>query len=75
MNANKAFHWRRLAKIRGRKILQFRYKGRPLKKTDNGDLLCYGKIMVELKSEERLMNKDQGQLSRNPITTAPLPMV
>jgi len=71
MNANKAFHWRRLAKIRGRKILQFRYKGRPLKKTDNGDLLCYGKIMVELKSEERLMNKDQGQLSRQGLNKVP----
>lgn len=61
--------------ITAQKELRIIYKGRPLKKTYNGDLLCYGKIMVELKSEERLMNKDRGQLPRNPITTTPLPMV
>jgi GxxExxY protein len=44
------------------KELRIIYKGRPLKKTYNCDLLCYGKIMVELKSEERLINKDRGQL-------------
>ena len=42
--------------------LRILYKGRPLKKTYNCDLLCYGKITVELKSEERLINKDRGQL-------------
>jgi GxxExxY protein len=44
------------------KELRILYKGRPLKKTYNCDLLCYCKIMVELKSEERLSNKDRGQL-------------
>jgi GxxExxY protein len=44
------------------KELRIVYKGRPLKKTYNCDLLCYGKIMVELKSEEQLSNKDRGQL-------------
>lgn len=44
------------------KDLHILYKGRPLRKAYNCDLLCYGKIMVELKSEERLINKDRGQL-------------
>ncbi len=44
------------------KELRILYKGRPLKKTYNCDLLCYDKIMIELKSEERLINKDRGQL-------------
>jgi GxxExxY protein len=44
------------------KELRILYKGRPLKKTYNCDLLCHGKIMVELKSEERLINKDRGQI-------------
>jgi len=42
--------------------LRIIYKGWPLKKTYNCDLMCYGKIMAELKSEERLINKDRGQL-------------
>ncbi len=44
------------------KELRIVYKGRPLKKTYNCDLLCYGKIIMELKSEERLSSKDRGQL-------------
>ena len=44
------------------KDLHILYKGRPLKKTYTSDLLCYGKIMVELKSQERLIGKDRGQL-------------
>ena len=44
------------------KELHIIYKGRPLKKSYNCDLLCYSKIMVELKSEEKLINKDRGQL-------------
>ena len=33
--------------------LRILYKGRPLRKTYTCDLLCYSKIMVELKSEEK----------------------
>ena len=44
------------------KELRILYKGRPLKKIYHGDLLFYGKIMIELKSEEKLINKDRGQL-------------
>jgi len=44
------------------KELRIIYKGRPLVKTYTCDLLCFGKIMVELKSTERLINKDRGQL-------------
>jgi GxxExxY protein len=44
------------------KELRIIYKSRPLKKTYTCDLLCYGRIMVELKSEEKLINKDRGQL-------------
>jgi GxxExxY protein len=44
------------------KELRILYKDRPLQKTYTCDLLCYGKIVVELKSEERLIGKDRGQL-------------
>ena len=51
------------------KELRIIYKGQPLKKSCNCDLLCYGKIIVELKSEERLINKDRGQLHNYLKTT------
>jgi GxxExxY protein len=44
------------------KELRIIYKGRPLNKSYNCDLLCHGKIIVELKCEERLTNKDRGQV-------------
>lgn len=44
------------------KELRILYKGQPLKKTYTSDLLCYGKIVVELKSQEKLIGKDRGQL-------------
>jgi GxxExxY protein len=44
------------------KELRILYKGRPLKKTYTCDLLCYGTIMVELKSQAKLGNPDRGQL-------------
>ena len=44
------------------KELRILYKGQPLKKKYNPDLLCCEKIIVELKCEERLSGKDRGQL-------------
>lgn len=44
------------------KELRILYKGRPLKKTYTCDLLCYGTIIVELKSQAKLANPDRGQL-------------
>ena len=44
------------------KELHVLYKGKPLKKTYTCDLLCYGTIMVELKSQAKLTNPDRGQL-------------
>lgn len=38
------------------------YKGRPLKKTYTADLICYEKIIVELKAIDRLTGKDMAQL-------------
>lgn len=38
------------------------YKGRPLKKTYTPDLMCYDKIIVELKALDRLTNKEMAQL-------------
>ena len=44
------------------KELRILYKGRPLKKTYTSDLVCYDKIIVELKALDRLTNKDMAQL-------------
>ena len=38
------------------------YKGRPLKKFYTADLICYEKIIVEIKALERLTSREQAQL-------------
>lgn len=38
------------------------YKGRPLKTFYTPDLICYGKIVVELKAIERLTSREEAQL-------------
>lgn len=43
------------------KTLPIRYKGRLLKKEYIADLVCYGKIIVELKSIKELSDKDDAQ--------------
>jgi GxxExxY protein len=43
------------------KSLPIRYKGRLLKKEYIADLVCYGKIIVELKSIKELSDKDDAQ--------------
>jgi GxxExxY protein len=44
------------------KELRILYKGRPLKKTCTPDLICYDKIIVELKALDRLTSKDMAQV-------------
>jgi len=44
------------------KELSLSYKGRPLRKTYRPDLLCYGKIVVELKSVRALAPEHVAQL-------------
>ena len=38
------------------------YKGQRLKATYRADLICYGKVIVEMKALARLTNLEQGQL-------------
>lgn len=44
------------------KELRVLYKSRPLKKTYSSDLVCYDKIIVELKALDRLTGKDTAQV-------------
>lgn len=45
-----------------RKALTIVYKGRPLKKEYEADLVCYGQIIVELKALDRLSGKEEAQI-------------
>jgi GxxExxY protein len=42
--------------------LRILYKERPLKRTYTPDLVCYDKIIVELKALDRLTNKEMAQV-------------
>lgn len=44
------------------KDLRILYKGRTLKKTYTADLICYERIVVELKAIDHLTGKDTAQL-------------
>lgn len=44
------------------KVLQIIYKGEPLQKIYIADLICYGKIVVELKALDRLSGKEESQI-------------
>ena len=46
----------------GQKPLVVRYKGRQLKKEYVADLVCYGQIIVELKTIARLTEREEAQL-------------
>lgn len=55
--------------LRSRKIpatavqeLHIRYKGKELKKLYIADLICYDKIIVEIKATDKLALRDEGQL-------------
>ncbi len=45
-----------------RKALRITYKGHPLKKEYEADLVCYGQIIVELKALDRLSGKEEAQI-------------
>ncbi len=45
-----------------RKTLTICYKGRPLKKVYEADLICYGQIIVELKALDRLSGREEAQV-------------
>lgn len=56
-----------------KKPLVILYKGRPIEKTYEPDLLCYGDIIVELKAVERLGDEHRAQLLNYlRITKSPL---
>jgi len=42
--------------------LHIKYKGKELKKFYIADLICYGKIIVEIKAMDKLVLRDEGQL-------------
>jgi GxxExxY protein len=42
--------------------LHIKYKGKELKKFYIADLVCYGKIIVEIKAMDKLALRDEGQL-------------
>ena len=45
-----------------KKELRIFYKGEPIEKTYIPDLICYNKIIVELKTVDHLNNEHKGQL-------------
>ncbi|MGB9888327.1 MAG: GxxExxY protein [Anaerolineae bacterium] len=45
-----------------RKTLTLCYKGHPLKKQYEADLICYGQIIVELKALDHLSGKEEAQI-------------
>jgi GxxExxY protein len=45
-----------------KKSLRLEYKGRPLKHTYEPDLICFGKIVVELKAVSALADEHRAQL-------------
>ncbi|MDR1279445.1 MAG: GxxExxY protein [Opitutaceae bacterium] len=44
------------------KMLPLTYKGRPLKQTYKADLICFGKVLVELKAVSKLANEHRAQI-------------
>ncbi len=42
--------------------LQIEYKGTPLKKFYEADLICYEKIIVEIKAVEKLTSREEAQI-------------
>jgi GxxExxY protein len=45
-----------------RKELAVCYKGKPLRKAYEADLVCFGKIIAELKALDRLSGKEEAQI-------------
>ncbi|EIP97507.1 hypothetical protein OpiT1DRAFT_01947 [Opitutaceae bacterium TAV1] len=44
------------------KMLPLTYKGRPLKQTYKADLICFGKVLVELKAVSALTDEHRAQV-------------
>jgi len=44
------------------KVLQLEYKGSPLTQVYKADFVCYGKIIVEIKATDTLIDKNRSQL-------------
>jgi GxxExxY protein len=44
------------------KILPLGYKGHPLDQIYKADFVCFGKIILEVKATEQLVNKDRSQI-------------
>jgi GxxExxY protein len=44
------------------KNIKIEYKGEPLKKKFTADLICYEKIIVELKAQDSLSGKEEAQI-------------
>jgi GxxExxY protein len=53
---------RRQIPFESQKSIQIAYKGETLKKEFIADLICFGKIIVELKAQERLSGKEEAQV-------------
>ncbi len=53
--------------------LVIQYKGQPLGKSYICDLLCFGKVLVELKAMDRLTGREQSQII-NYLKAASLPV-
>ena len=45
-----------------KKVLKIYYKGEPIEKTYIPDIICYDKIILELKTVEQINNEHKGQL-------------
>ena len=53
---------RRQIPFESQKPIKIIYKGRTLNKEFVADLICYGKIIVELKAQENLSGKEEAQV-------------
>ena len=53
---------RRQVPFESQRTLRIRYKGEMLKKEFIADLICFGKILVELKAQESLSGREEAQV-------------
>ncbi len=53
---------RRQIPFKSQKSIRIKYKGETLKKDFVADLICFGKIIVELKAQENLSGREEAQV-------------
>ena len=53
---------RRQVPFESQRTLRIRYKGEMLKKEFIADLICFGKILIELKAQESLSGREEAQV-------------